>query len=54
VQEVMEILKVCDRTVYNYLRSGKLKGIKLGNGKSGVQWRVRREDLEEFMNGRQR
>jgi len=52
VGEVKEILKVCDRTVYKYLRSGELKGTKIGRGKSGVQWRIHRKDLEDFMNGR--
>lgn len=54
VREVKEILRVCSHTVYKYLNSGDLKGTKIGKGKSGVQWRVHREDLEAFMNGRKR
>jgi len=45
VEEVTEILKVTQRTLYNYIKSGSLKAIKVGK-----YWRVRHEDLREFIN----
>ena len=44
--EVQEILKVTQRTVYNYINSGKLKAVKMGK-----YWRVRHEDLDAFLTG---
>ncbi len=44
--EVAEMLKVHRRTVYRYLRTGKLKGYKVG-----TQWRVAPDDLEAFIKG---
>lgn len=41
--EVMGILQVTRRTVYNYIKSGDLKAVKIGK-----YWRVRQEDLENF------
>lgn len=41
--EVVDILKVTRRTVYNYISSGNLKAAKIGK-----YWRVREEDLKEF------
>lgn len=41
--EVMSILKVTRRMVYNYIKQGDLKAVKMGK-----YWRVRKEDLEEF------
>ncbi|MEM4625767.1 MAG: helix-turn-helix domain-containing protein [Candidatus Pacearchaeota archaeon] len=43
-EEVAEILKVSVITVKKWLRSGELKGIKVGKF-----WRIREEDLEEFL-----
>lgn len=47
--EVAEILKVQPRSVVAWLQKGKLTGIKLGQG-SRAQWRVRKQDLEAFIN----
>lgn len=44
-EEAAEILKVKKTTIWNWLRTGKLKGIK-----TGKIWRIRRDDLEEFLN----
>ena len=44
--EVQDILKVTQRTVYNYIKTGKLKAVKMGK-----YWRVRHEDLDAFLTG---
>jgi excisionase family DNA binding protein len=43
-EEVAEKLRVHWRTVYVWLRSGKLKGVKAGR-----LWRISEEALEEFL-----
>lgn len=43
VTDVAKYLKVTPRTVYSFLESGTLKGIKIGRS-----WRVRRRDLERL------
>ena len=49
IQQVMSLLQVSDETVYRYIRSGKLRAIRIGG-----LWRVSREALNEFLdNGRQ-
>jgi len=45
--EVAEILRVHPYTVTSLIRSGKLKAFKVSN-----RYRIRREELEEFMNVR--
>lgn len=47
-EEVAERLKVKPYTVREWLRLGKLKGIKLPTGRR-VVWRVRPSDLEAFL-----
>ena len=44
VQQVMSQLKVADETVYRYIRSGKLKALRVGG-----LWRVTAEALDEFL-----
>ncbi len=44
-QQVADYMQVDFRTVYNLLRRGKLKGIKVGR-----VWRIAPEDLEHFLN----
>ena len=46
VPELIEILKVTNRTLHRYLNAGKLKGFKVGHN-----WRVKHEDLMAFING---
>ncbi len=43
-REVAEILRVHPYTVNSLIRGGKLKAFKISN-----RYRIRREDLEEFM-----
>lgn len=43
-KEVAKILKVCEETIRRKLQTGKLKGFKIGN-----DWRVREQDLQEFI-----
>jgi excisionase family DNA binding protein len=43
-KEVAEKLTVSIKTVKDWLRSGKLKGVKVGR-----LWRVRESDLENFL-----
>lgn len=44
LKEVEDILKVTQRTLYNYIKEGKLKASKVGR-----EWRVRHQDLEDFI-----
>ena len=44
-EEVANVLKLTVRTVYEYLRSGKLPGRKVG----GTSWRILESDLEDFI-----
>jgi len=41
--QVAQILQVSKRTVYRYIKSGKLKAINIG------QWRIKKEDLDKFI-----
>ena len=43
INEVEEILQVTKRTLYSYIKEGKLKTIKIGR-----EWRVRHADLQQF------
>jgi len=42
--DVAERLGISPKTVGDWLRAGKLKGLKVGRF-----WRVREEDLQEFL-----
>ncbi len=44
LEEVQAILKVTRRTIYNYIKEGKLKAVKMGK-----YWRVSHEALQEFV-----
>ena len=44
IDEIADILKVTQRTIYNYIKSGSLKAIKIGK-----YWRIRHEDLDHFL-----
>lgn len=46
VNDIAEALHTTPRTVLNYLRSGRLKGAKIGG-----KWLVTRENLLELING---
>jgi excisionase family DNA binding protein len=43
-EEVAKYLKVAPKTIREYLKAGKLKGFKMGK-----QWRIRKRDLEAFI-----
>lgn len=43
-KEAASILKVSPITIRSWLRSGRLKGVKVSN-----MWRVRRSDLDELL-----
>ena len=42
--EIAKILKVHQRTVFRYIKIGRLKAVKVGH------WRIKREDFEKFIN----
>ena len=44
LEEVREILKLTQRTLYNYIKNRDLKATKIGK-----YWRVQHTDLEEFI-----
>jgi excisionase family DNA binding protein len=48
-EQVAKRLHISHLTVGNWLRSGKLKGVKVGR-----LWRVRESDLETFLKGGER
>ena len=48
VEEIAEKLKVKNYTVREWLRTGQLKGFKMG----GRVWRVKESELKKFINGR--
>ena len=43
LKETAKILRVSERTILRYLKSGKLKASKVG------KWRVKQSDLEKFL-----
>lgn len=44
IDEVANILKLTSRTVYSYVRAGKLQAVKLGK-----YWRIPEESLQAFI-----
>jgi len=44
VKETAEYLNISEITVKRHLYSGKLKGYK-----AGKQWRIKQEDIEEYL-----
>jgi excisionase family DNA binding protein len=42
-EEVAETLRVTRRAVYDWLKTGRLRGLRAGN-----RWRIRAEDVEAF------
>lgn len=44
LEECSNILKVTKRTLYNYIKNGKLKAVKMGK-----YWRVPEQVLQEFI-----
>jgi excisionase family DNA binding protein len=46
-EEIALMLKVDKETIYRHLKSGKLKGNKVG----GTLWRISQEDLDKYIKG---
>ena len=44
VEDLVDILKLSDRTVRAYLREGKIKARKIG-----LRWRVTEDNLRKFL-----
>ena len=44
IQETAKKLRVSERTIMRYIKSGKLRASKLG------QWRIQESDLQSFFN----
>lgn len=44
LDEVADILKVTKRTLYNYVKAGKLPAVKIGK-----YWRISEESLQAFI-----
>ena len=43
--EAVEILKVSQRTLYNYIKAGQIKATKIGRN-----WRIPENELKRFIN----
>ena len=48
VQQVAEYLNLATRTIYSYIRSGKLKAMKVGR-----EYRITQKELERFLDLRE-
>lgn len=46
IRDIAQGLKVTERTVYNYVRDGKLKAVKIGG-----KWQVAEDNLRKFLKG---
>lgn len=47
-KEVAELFRVDPRTVERWLKNGKLKGYKLGQGKT-APWRIEMSEIQKFL-----
>jgi len=45
VEELAEKLRVCDMTIYRYIKAGKVKAYKIGK-----ELRIAKEDFDNFLN----
>lgn len=45
LQEVATMLRLSRATIYNYVKQGKLKAVKIG-----LSWKIKEADLKEFIN----
>lgn len=46
LKEVESILKVSNKTLLNYIKSGKIKATKIGG-----KWTITKENLERYVKG---
>lgn len=44
IEELVILLHVTRRTIYNYIKEGKLKAVKMGK-----YWRVTQKQLDDFL-----
>lgn len=44
IEELVTLLHVTRRTIYNYIKEGKLKAVKMGK-----YWRVTQKQLDDFL-----
>ena len=44
IKDTAEILQVTTRSIYSYIKSGKLHAVKLGK-----EWRITQKDIEELL-----
>ena len=44
LEEISYLIKITRRTLYDYVKTGKLKAVKIGR-----TWRVTEKQLEEFL-----
>lgn len=44
IKETAELLKVTTRSIYSYIKSGKLHAVKIG-----TQWRITQKDIEDLL-----
>lgn len=44
IKDTAEILQVTTRSIYSYIKSGKLHAVKLGK-----EWRITQQDIEELL-----
>ena len=44
LEELVDLLHVTRRTIYTYIKEGKLKAVKMGK-----YWRVREDQLRDFL-----
>lgn len=47
IQEISDLLKVTIRTLYTYIKNGRLKANKIGG-----KWIVTEQDLKDFIEGK--
>ena len=48
IKEICKALSLTERSVYKLLASGRLKGVKVGEGRN-ARWRIRASDLNDFL-----
>ena len=46
LQELAKLLEVSERTIHNYVKAGKIKGVKIGG-----KWKFTEEHLKKFISG---
>jgi excisionase family DNA binding protein len=46
LKELATLLSVTERTLHNYIKSGKMKGQKIGG-----KWQISESNLRKFVNG---